>query len=149
MNVAELMTSQTQTCRIDENLGTVAKIMWEHDCGCVPLVDSDGRIAGIVTDRDICMAACQRDEPLSKIPATFAAARDVVTLLPDDTIERAEALMREHEIRRLPVVDESRRPMGILSINDIVRAVHIQHRPDGLTPDSVVLTLAALGEIRG
>ena len=149
MNVAELMTSQTQTCRIEDNLDKIAKVMWEHDCGCVPLVDAEGRIAGIVTDRDVCMAACQMDVPLSRIPATFAAARDVVTVLPDDTIERAEALMREHEIRRLPVVDENRRPVGILSINDIVRSVHIQRRPDGLAPDSVILTLAALGEIRG
>ncbi len=149
LTVADLMTSQTQTCSIDESLDKVAHLMWEHDCGCVPLVDREGRVAGIVTDRDVCMAACQKDQPLSEIPATFAAARDVVTVQPNDTIERAEALMREHEVRRLPVVDAERRPVGILSVDDLVRSVHVRHRSDGLTADNVLLTLASLGEIRG
>lgn len=149
MKVSELMTSRTQTCRIDDTLDRIARVMSEHDCGCIPLVDDAGRVTGIVTDRDVCLAAYNRAEPLSKIPATYAAARDVVTVHPDDTVERAEALMREYEVRRLPVVDRDKRPVGLLSVDDLVRAVHIEHRADGLTPDNVLLTLAAISEVRG
>lgn len=149
MNVSELMTAKTRTCSIDDNLATVAQVMSEHDCGCIPLVDDAGRVTGIVTDRDICLAAYNRDQPLSKIPATYAAARDVVTVQPDDTIERAEALMRQHEVRRLPVVDDQGRPIGLLSIDDLVHGVHVERSRSGLTPDTVLLTLAAIGEVRG
>ncbi len=149
MNVSELMTAKIRTCRIDDNLDKVAQIMSEHDCGCVPLVDEAGRVTGIVTDRDVCLAAYNRDEPLSKIPATYAAARDVVTVRGDDTIERAEALMRQHEVRRLPVVDPQGRPIGLLSIDDLVHGVHVEHRGSGLTADNVLLTLATIGEVRG
>ena len=149
MNVSELMTVQTRTCRIDDTLAQVAQIMSEHDCGCVPLVDDAGKVTGIVTDRDVCLAAYNRDEPLSKIPASYAAARDVVTVRADDTVERAEALMRQHEVRRLPVVDDQGRPIGLLSIDDLVHSVHVEHRGTGLTADTVVLTLAAIGEVRG
>ena len=149
MNVSELMTAKIRTCPIDDNLDKVAQVMSEHDCGCVPLVDDAGRVTGIVTDRDSCLAAYNRGQPLSQIPATYAAARDVVTVRADDTVERAEALMRQHEVRRLPVVDDQGRPIGLLSIDDLVHGVHVEHHESGLTADTVVLTLAAIGEVRG
>ena len=57
MNVKQIMTHPVVTCSIESHLNVVARLMWDNDCGTIPVVDAEGRLAGIVTDRDICMAA--------------------------------------------------------------------------------------------
>ena len=60
MRVKELMTSDVKTCSLDTNLAAAAKIMWDSDCGAVPVTDERGRVVGVITDRDICIAAATR-----------------------------------------------------------------------------------------
>jgi CBS domain-containing protein len=120
--------------------------MWEYDCGLVPVVNDDGRLAGVVTDRDICMAAYTQGQPLHAIPVTTAMASNVLVGRADEAIEDAERSMRDAQIRRLPIVDEAGRPEGVLSLNDIARATA---RTKKSTLDrELVATLAAICEPR-
>jgi CBS-domain-containing membrane protein len=104
--------------------------MWENDCGCVPVVDAAGRVVGMLTDRDVCMAAYTQGRPLAEIPVSSAMSRSVVACGPDDTIATAEQRMRQHRVRRLAVVDDEGRIAGILSLSDIARRAH-QERAGG------------------
>jgi CBS domain-containing protein len=121
MDVGQLMVREVETCRPLDTLNTAAKIMWEHDCGCVPVVDDDARVVGILTDRDICMAAYTQGRPLDGIPVASVMTKDVHTCKGDDPIAFAEGIMRAHKVRRLPVTDADGHLLGILSLNDIAR----------------------------
>lgn len=119
MKVSDLMTREVRACTIHDSLNAAARIMWDHDCGCAPVVDAHGRLAGIVTDRDISMAAYTQGLPLDAIPVQRVMARHVVTCARGDDAEKAHRLMRTHEIHRLPVVDSRGRLVGILSLSDL------------------------------
>ncbi len=124
MKVADLMTRDVRACAIHESLNAAARIMWDHDCGCAPVVDGHGRLVGIVTDRDICMAAYTQGLPLEAIPVERVMSARVVTCARGDELETAHRLMRTHEIHRLLVADTRGRPVGILSLSDIVNHWH-------------------------
>jgi CBS domain-containing protein len=123
MNVDELMTREVHTCSATDSLDTAARLMWEHDCGCAPVLDADGRLTGIITDRDIAMAAFHQGRTLSQIAVSGAMSKLVHACQPDDAIEDAEGIMRMQRIRRLPVIDEHGRLVGILSLNDVARGM--------------------------
>jgi len=149
MLVNNLMTANPKTCQPNDNLDAAARIMWEADCGAVPIVDNDGRVIGLVTDRDICMAAYTQGQPLRSIPLTVAMAKNVLTCRADDDVGAAESIMREARVRRLPVVDHDDRLVGMLSLNDLAReAVHEGVRRDAPQPDDLARTLAAICEPR-
>ena len=112
MRVEQLMTRDVKVCRAEETLSRAAQLMWEHDCGCVPVTgtNGDGRLVGIITDRDIAMAAYTQGWPLSAIPVSTAMEKEVIACHADDVINRAEAFMRERKVRRLPVLDRNEQP---------------------------------------
>lgn len=117
----DLMSSGVATCRPDDSVNTAARLMWEHDCGCVPVVTGDGILVGMITDRDICMAAYTQGRRLEEIKVSRVMAKAVQSIAPDDTIESALQRMAEYQVRRLPVVDHWHHVIGILSLNDIAR----------------------------
>jgi CBS-domain-containing membrane protein len=123
--------------------------MWEGDCGAVPVVHGEGHLVGMITDRDICMAAYTRGLALWQIPVSEAMSKEVHSVRTKDQLERAEAVMRGARIRRVPVLDGEGRLVGILSMNDLAR--HAQHavgsaRKNGLSADNIAQTLAAICE---
>jgi CBS-domain-containing membrane protein len=101
-------------------LNAAARIMWDHDCGCAPVVDQTGKLVGIVTDRDLCMAAYTQGQPLGAIPVERAMSARVIACARGDDLATAHRLMRTHEIHRLPVTDTRGRLLGILSLSDLV-----------------------------
>lgn len=121
MNVEELMARPVVTIQTHESLNVAAQKMWDSDCGVLPVVGDDGRLVGILTDRDICMSAWSKGRPLDAILAEEAMSRQVYSIRPDQEIGRAEQLMAENQIRRVPVVDGGEKPIGILSMNDLAR----------------------------
>ena len=121
MHVNELMQRPVVTCPIDHTLNDVAKLMWDNDLGTIPVTDPDGRLVGIVTDRDICMAGYTQGQPLSAIPVATAMTSQVLCCHIDDVVETAEQLMREGQVRRLPVIDNDGRPIGMFALNDLAR----------------------------
>lgn len=147
MKVDQLMTQPAVSCRTDDTLGTAARLMWDHDCGVVPVVNDAGSVVGIITDRDICMAAYTQGVPLHSIPTRTAMAREVFTCRPDDGVEGVERLMRDKQIRRVPVVDGDGHPIGMLSLNDIARGATSGEENNGFGRDVTEL-LAAIGQPR-
>lgn len=150
MKAAEVMTREVKTCGERDPLNRAARIMWEHDCGCVPVVSADNRVIGILTDRDICMAAYTQGLPLHAIKAESAMARTVVSCSPDDEITTVEDLMRQNKVRRLPVVDKDGRLSGIVSLNDLALEAERQRKAGGgeLSGDEISETLRAICEAR-
>ena len=125
------MSAQVFTCAPSARLPDVARIMWDKDCGFVPVVKpATGELVGVITDRDICMAAYTKGRPIALIAAEDVMTRQVHSCRPDDELAAVHDLMREHQVRRLPVVDGKRRPVGVLSVNDLaVHALEQDERP--------------------
>lgn len=141
------MSEPAVTCRASDCLNTAAQLMWEHDCGAIPVTGDDGQLVGIVTDRDICMAAYTRGATLHDIAVSDAMARNVFSCQAGDSLDAAERLMSERQVRRLPVIDRDQRPIGMLSLNDIARSAASSRKKNGLERE-VVQTLAAICEPR-
>jgi CBS domain-containing protein len=120
MKVQELMTIDVQCCEPGDDLAQVAQIMWDQDCGVVPVVEAFGRVAGVITDRDLCMAAWSRGAALAALRVADTMSREVSGCSPLDEIEAALSTMRRVGVRRLPVLDERGALVGILSLNDVV-----------------------------
>ncbi len=144
MNVREVMARTVWTCRADEALAGAARVMWEHDVGAVPVLDEEGKLAGIVTDRDPCMGAYFSGEPLAAVPVAHVMSRVVFAIEPAQTLEKAEELMRAKQVRRLPVVD-GEKLVGMISLGDLARAAQARK---AIAVNEVNATLAAIVEPR-
>lgn len=95
--------------------------MWEKDCGCLPVIEPEGRLVGMITDRDICMAAYTRGTPLGGESVESAMKRTVVTCAPDDTLGEVERLMKATQVRRIPVTNHQGVVVGIITVSDLAR----------------------------
>jgi CBS domain-containing protein len=121
MKVENLMTRDVGACRPFDSVDRSAKVMWERDCGAVPVVDQESRVVAMLTDRDICMAALTQGRALGEIHVSSAMSRSLWSCRPGDDVKDAEKLMRAHQVRRLPVVDAEGKLVGLLSISDLAR----------------------------
>ena len=130
MKVSELMTTDVRNCWANEPLDRAAKLMWESDCGSLPVLDQNGRVVGMITDRDVCMAAYTQAELLARIPVSRAMSHELHSCRPDEDLDKVEKRMRAHQIRRLPVLDDEGHLQGVLSLADIAqRAAREAVRP--------------------
>lgn len=122
MKVQQLMNRTVVGCRLEDDLSRAAQLLWEHDIGSVPVIDDAGHLAGILTDRDVCMAAYTRGVALREIPVTAVMTPHVYTCAAEDDVTAVERTMREQQIRRMPVVDAQRRTIGMITLSDIAQA---------------------------
>jgi CBS domain-containing protein len=123
-SVKGLMTKNPACCTADAKLQEVAQLMAEHDCGVVPIVASEGdrKPIGIVTDRDItCRTVALGKNPL-EMTAGECMTHSCVTVLPETSAEECCEIMQQHQLRRIPVVDDEGRCCGIVSLADVVRS---------------------------
>lgn len=144
MRARDLMTSPVLTCHVNDSLTVAAERMWDGDVGALAVVNDDGKLTGMITDRDTCMAAFTQGHPLQDLLVHTAMAMYVATASPDATIDEIEQLMAEHQVHRIPIVDAAGKPVGMVSINDLVLACD---RPDArLANDAkrLLRTLAAI-----
>lgn len=146
MNAKEVMSRDPRTARVGDRLDAVARVLWEHDCGIVPVVDAAGTLVGVLTDRDLCMATYTQGRPFAEIPVTAVMARNLRTCRADDPIATVMAALQQAQVHRLPVVDARGLVVGLISTNDLVRTA--SQRPSALDPALVVRTLAAIGQSR-
>ncbi len=123
MRVAELMTKQVASCKPEDRLSAAAKLMWDADCGAVPVVGSDGNVKGMITDRDICMACYTRNQAPGTVSVQEAMSRKLYFCKTNSQVSEAEDIMRTNQVRRIPVVDQQGRLAGVLSLADIAREV--------------------------
>lgn len=146
MQIKDVMSHPAVTCPTSATLDNAARLMWEFDCGVVPVLDAKGRVAGIVTDRDICMAAYTQGKPLHAIGVTSAMSKAVVAVHAGETVETAEELMRGSQVRRLPVLDGESQIVGLVSMSDLARLAARSKRT--AVDRELVSTLAAVSEPR-
>ena len=146
MHVKEIMSHPVVSCPATSTLDQAARLMWEFDSGIIPVVNDQGRLAGVITDRDVCMAAYTQGQPLSAIPVTTAMARQVVAAHENDSVEQVEELMRSSQVRRLPILDNEGFPIGLISMSDLARLAARAKR-SGVDRE-VVQTLAAVSQPR-
>jgi CBS-domain-containing membrane protein len=123
--VADVMTSGVMSCLALATLNDAAHVMWEHDCGWVPVVDHEARVIGVVTDRDIAMASYTQGRALFDIPIHSVSSKKIISCEADDTISLALKRMRDAKIHRMPVVDSAGRLVGLVSLSDVARAIEI------------------------
>lgn len=122
MKVRDLMSSPVHTCRPQDSLARAAQLLWQHDCGVLPVVDRDGKVGAAITDRDICMGAWSRGQGLDALRVADSMSKTVVTCRAEDDLGVAAEVMGKHQVHRLPVVDEQGKAIGLLSLNDMAVA---------------------------
>lgn len=122
LTVSAIMTEPARYCLPEQPASAAAQIMWDHDCGAVPVVGDEGRVLGMITDRDLCMAAYTQGLPLVAIRVGDVMARPAHACRPDDSFTQAAELMARAQVRRLAVVDSEGRLVGMVSLADIAQA---------------------------
>ena len=120
MKVKEIMVSDAASCTPETNLAAAAMLMWERDCGTLPIVADDGKVVGMITDRDICMAAATKHRDLAEIRVDEVISGRVHACQPETDIHDALRIIEQEQVRRLPVVDAEGKLQGILSMRDVV-----------------------------
>jgi len=141
MKVRDIMTEPPLTCTPETSLAVAARLMRDADYGTLPVIDSHGQLAGIVTDRDICLALAGTNRNALHVSVHEVMTRKVFSALENDDVRSALATMKGARVRRLPVRDEFGRLKGMLSIEDIVvRGLE----GDGIAADEVVAALRAM-----
>ena len=120
MKVQDLMTTSPAGCTLTNSLADAGMMMWHHDCGILPVVAEGGKVVGLITDRDICMAGVLTGRNLANIAVEDVVSQKVFACRTDDDVRTALKTMKENRVRRLPVVDELGLLQGILSLNDLV-----------------------------
>jgi len=143
MLVKQIMSQPVVSCSVEDTLDQAAKLMWDRDCGALPVTDPDGKAVGMITDRDICMAAHTQAKPLAEIGVRTAMSHVLYACSPQDTLKQATQLMRDRQIRRLPVLGDAGRPVGFLSLNDIALAATRQHPSARSGPEAISVAKAA------
>jgi len=141
MQIAEVMTPGPITCAPDTTVAEAARLMWEGDCGVLPIV-RDGGLIGVVTDRDLFIALATRDAKPSELTVGSVARPAPITCTPRDDVHQAMGKMKSHRVRRLPVVDKDGTLVGIVSMNDLLLAV----APETALGGTVVDTLQTISE---
>ena len=121
MKVKDIMTSEPRTCSLGTSLAAAAALMLDGDCGILPVVD-DGKLVGVVTDRDLYIALATRNKRASEITVREVVQTPVYTCGPDDDVQAALEMMKQHCVRRLPVEGFGGTIMGIVSMNDLILA---------------------------
>ena len=118
MQVGDIMTRDVKTCSIDHTFADAASVLHDHHISSVIIIDGDGRVAGIVTERDLVNVVADGLDP-RELALTDRMTSDLTTLSPRDDLTDAATLMESKDIRHLPVVDQGGKLAGIVSVRDL------------------------------
>ena len=142
MQIAETMTRELVTCVPSCSVQAAAEMMRQHDVGILPVVLNrfTRKLLGVVTDRDLCLAVVASGRP-SQVEVQECMTAKVVTCSPHEDVQAALRLMQQHQVRRLPVVDEEGRLAGMVSLADLVRH-------GAVDPKDLYLTVRKICEVR-
>lgn len=114
------MTLDVGFCGLEDSLAKAAEIMWQKDCGIVPIVDAENRVVGMITDRDIAIAAATRNLKPSEIKSKEMIFREIAACEMNNNVKKVLKKMRRNRVKRLPVTSEKGELLGIISISDIL-----------------------------
>ena len=116
--VREVMSTRPRSVTPQTSLNEVAQLMAAEDVGAIPVVEGD-RLVGIVTDRDIVLRAIAKDKDTRGMPVSEVSSRELVTVDPEDDLSDALKLMAQHQVRRLAVIEDGERLVGVVSQADV------------------------------
>ncbi len=120
MKVSEIMSCPVPTCTPDTWLSQAARLMAAGNCGILPVVDSHGRVKGIITDRDVCLGIARSNRSPRAIRVHEVMSRTVAAVRAADDLSTALGKLSQARVRRMPVLDAADRLTGLLSFDDIV-----------------------------
>lgn len=122
---SDVMTPDPACCEPNDSVKNAAKIMKQHDVGSVPVVESQAsrRLVGMVTDRDLAVRVLAGDRNIEQATLRDAMSASPVACREDDDVQKAVQLMAERQLRRMPVIDQSGRLLGIIAQADIATRV--------------------------
>ena len=144
MKVQDVMTYDVQTCRPETNLADAAMRMWRDDCGVLPVVADGQKVVGMITDRDICMAAATKHRDPANIRVSEVTSGKVYSCSADADIHEALKIMQDKQVRRLPIISaEDGRLQGLLSMNDVALKAQGGRKAE-LTAEDVEQTLRSI-----
>ncbi len=129
MKAEEIMAKDPACCAPDDSICDAAKLMAENDCGQIPVIDKDGKLVGVITDRDIA-CRCVAQGKSSDTPVAHAMSKSVVTVAPDASLDECCRKMEDNQVRRLPVVDDGGRCCGMVSQADIAKSAQKEETGD-------------------
>jgi CBS domain-containing protein len=145
MIVRDLMRKRPKSCGQTANLAAVTELLWSCGCGALPVVDLNGHVLGIITDRDICVALGTRDRRPSELTAQQVMSREVASCRTTDDIHAALKIMRTRQVRRVPVLGEGGQLEGILCVSDLILdARHDDGSRPQLSYEDVMNTLKSI-----
>jgi CBS domain-containing protein len=142
MKVSDVMVGQVATIGPQATTNEALGEMSTRDVGALPVIDQSNRVVGMITDRDIAMACFARNQPPSAIPVREVMSTTVWTVNPDEPATRAESVMANHQVRRLPVCGPGGQLLGIVTVGDLARAANAGGR--AVKPGELVKTLGAI-----
>jgi CBS domain-containing protein len=119
-NIRDVMTANPSAVEPDKSVVEAARIMKQQDAGVFPVTEN-GRLTGMVTDRDIAIRVVAEGKDPGSTTVREVASTDLVTIDPQQDLDEALRLMAQHQVRRLPVVEEDGRLVGVLAQADIAR----------------------------
>jgi CBS domain-containing protein len=120
MKVVDMMMGTPYFCRPETNLASATEMMWTGNCGFLPVVGNEGKVVGVVTDRDICIALGTRGRPSGEVAVVDVMSKKVYSCAPDDDVRMALGTMRDGRVRRLPVISKEGALVGVISMDDIL-----------------------------
>jgi CBS domain-containing protein len=128
MKIKHVMTKDPKCCVPSDTAQHAAIIMRDEKAGVVPVIENEQsrKLVGIVTDRDLCMNIVAEGRDARTVQVHECMTTAVVSALPQDALEKATELMRDNQIRRIPVIDEQRRLVGIVSLADVVERASVK-----------------------
>lgn len=126
MKIKSIMSTDVKFTHVNNSLNDAARLMWDKDCGALPVIDNDA-VVGMITDRDIAMAAYLQGALLSHLQVKNAMSSHLYFVNEEASLEAALNIMRDNRIRRLPVLDNHQKLVGIVALNDIVLEYQTSH----------------------
>jgi CBS domain-containing protein len=150
MKVKDVMMGTPYYCQLDTNLGSAAELMWVGNCGFIPVMGANGKIVGVVTDRDICIALGTRNRLPGEVTVGEVMSTRLFACSPADDVHVALRTMQEGGVRRLPVIVENGTLVGVISMDDLLlraEAAGLGKQPE-LSTEEVVRTYRAIDQRR-
>ncbi len=148
MQARDLMTSDPTTCKASDDLRSVLRIMKSEDCGIVPIVEGngEGRVVGVVTDRDIALYLGVNDSRPSEVKVSDVMTKDIVSVGPDADLKEVSREMQQAQVRRVLVTDGGRL-LGVISTADLARSS--AHSPRDQAGEEVEKVMEKVSEDTG
>ena len=146
MKVKEVMMGTPYYCQPETNLGSATELMWNANCGFLPVETAEGKVTGVITDRDICVALGTRNRLPGDIVVGEVMTGKLYSCAPEDDIHQALQSMKEGRVRRLPVIAKNGSLAGVISMDDVLlrtEPMSLGREPE-LSSDEVVRTYRAI-----